>query len=146
MHKRSWIASTLCLIWLLPGCATQESGYKISDETIAFIQPGVTMRAEVVENLGPPLLELKDLRVVAYSWGKLRATGSRAPEQQGLQTGSMGNAGGPPSDDSGLVETRRWICCIALDDKDRVTRVERVAMEGATSLENAVRQWANRSR
>src|SRR5438105_751600 len=62
----------------LVSCATRDSGYKISDETVAFVQPGVTARTELIENLGPPLLELKSPRVVAYSWGRIHLTGARS--------------------------------------------------------------------
>jgi hypothetical protein len=41
-----------------------------------------------------------------------------------------------------LVETRRWVCCLALDEHDLVTRVGKIKIEGANSLEQAVRAWA----
>jgi hypothetical protein len=47
-----------------------------------------------------------------------------------------------PSEGTGLVESRRWIFCIALDDSDRVTRAGRLELQGAGSLERAVRDWA----
>src|SRR6516225_12350562 len=89
--RYSWLTLTgLASGLFMPGCATSESGYKISDETIAFIQPGVTTRADVVENLGKPLLELNDPRVVAYSWGKVRATAvAPALRDPGVQERNM---------------------------------------------------------
>ena len=129
----------------------RQSGYKITEETIAFIQPGVTSRTEVIENLGPPLLELKEPKephVVAYSWGKMRVSGVKPstredPMVQATESQRMGYQVAPPlGEPAQLIETQRWICCIALDDKDRVTRVERVEVSGAGSLEQAVRGWA----
>jgi hypothetical protein len=123
----------------------RDTGYKISEETIAFIQPGVTTRAEVIENLGPPLMELPDIGVVAYSWGKLRATAGRARMAEPSMPGRrMGYAVAPEApEESGLVEAQRWICCIASDPTGRVQRVERVKLEEqGVSLEQAVRQWA----
>jgi hypothetical protein len=139
------------LLWLVVacgawGCASRESGYRITNETIAFIQPGVTTRADLVENLGPPLLDLKDPRVVAYSWGKVHPTaGARPPAPpesslEGRQMGASTMVG--PLDETGMVETRRWVCCIALDGNDRVQRVETIQLEGAPSIEAAVRKWA----
>jgi hypothetical protein len=147
MTRHNWRPAFWALIfgWALAGCATRDSGYKISNETIAFIQPGVTTRSEVIENLGTPLLELKGPRVVAYSWGKMRATGggTQAVRDQTMGGREMGyGVGTAPTEETGLVETRRWVCCIALDDKDRVARVDKIKLEGATSLEKAVRQWA----
>jgi hypothetical protein len=140
------VCLALSLGWVLAGCATQESGYKISEETIAFIQPGTTTRSDVIENLGTPLLELKEPRVVAYSWGKVRATGNRSSSavyDDAMRNRNMAYSSIPePVEETGLVETRRWLCCVGFDDKDRVTRVEKLKLEGAGSLEQRVRQWA----
>jgi len=144
--RHSFILSCLVLggACFLGGCATRDSGYKISKETIAFIKPGVTTKAELIENLGTPLLDLKDVRALAYSWGKMRATATTpVVREQGLQSQQMGySMGAPPlSDEGGLIETRRWVCCVALDENERVRRVETVEVSGAQSLEEAVRRW-----
>ncbi len=146
MNRHAWVRAVfvVCACWLLAGCATHESGYKISDETIAFIQPGVTTRSEVIENLGTPLFELQKPHVVAYSWGKLRATAGTRVSQDTAIGGRQVDypMGATPAEEGGLVETKRWICCIALDDGNRVIRLEKLKLEGAASLEQAVRQWA----
>ncbi|MFO1498940.1 MAG: hypothetical protein U1G07_11210 [Verrucomicrobiota bacterium] len=146
----SGLSKCLGTAWLLLvsvlfcGCAMRESGYKISDETIAFIQPGKTTRAEIVENLGQPLLDLPDIRVLAYSWGKVRATGGNAmASHEGMQNRPIsGYAVEPgPYQEGGSVEARRWICCVAFDENSRATRVERIRLEGAASVEKATRDW-----
>jgi hypothetical protein len=151
MPSKSWIATGLSLFLVcgLAACATRDSGYKISNDTIAFIQPGVTTRAEVLENLGQPLIDIPDLNVAAYSWGKMRvssngksaaaATGGVDPRQSNY---SMGPA--PSDDDSVLVESNRWAFCIAYTEQGKVARIERIHVEGAPSLEKAVRDWAMR--
>ena len=142
---------SLALILLgcaLAGCASRNVGYRISNETVEFIQPGVTARSEVVDNLGPPLIEIQNPHVVAYSWGKVRS-GVNAPagpqDQPVVMPGNSTYATPPPpppmSDTAG-TETERWIFCIALDAKDRVQRVGRLQLQGSGSLVNAVRQWA----
>jgi hypothetical protein len=137
------MAAILTLAWVLAGCATVNSGYRISDETVAFIRPGVTTQSEVVENLGPPLYELKAPHVMAYSWGKVRVTaGAPAVQDSSRQPGLPSAPEPTPPVDSGSIESRRWICCIALDVDNRVTRFGRFELAGATSLESAVRQWA----
>jgi hypothetical protein len=138
----------LALCCGVPGCATRDAGYKISDETVAFIQPGTTTRSEVVENLGTPLFELRNPTVLAYSWGKVRPTGGNAAaRQEAMQSRRMTfgsyETGPPPIDDTTLVETRRWVFCVELDEANRVTRTGRLKLEGAESLEQAVRRWAS---
>jgi hypothetical protein len=150
MRRDGWIPLVLALVGsvALLSCATRDSGHRISNDAIAFIEPGVTKRSEVVENLGPPLFELQEPRVAAYSWGRLRATGSRpAIREQSFENRRMGynTTLTPPPEDSGLMESRRWICCLALDQEDRVLRVETIRLEGNISLEEAVRQWASRT-
>ena len=147
MAPSSWATAILVGLtaWGVSGCATREAGYRISDESIAFIQPGVTTRSEVVENLGTPLLELQEPHVIAYSWGRLRVTAASKPIGQDVNIGTrpMDYAVGPaPSQEGGLVETKRWVCCIALDSNNRVTRFEKLRLESVPSLEEAVRQWA----
>jgi hypothetical protein len=146
MKRAFWFSACVALLLTggLSGCATRDAGYKISDETIAFVQPGVTTRAEVLENLGTPLLELKDPRVIAYSWGKMRATGGKpVVTDETMRARDMGyNPMPEPLEETGLVETRRWVFCIALDGQERVTRVGKIKLENAGSLEKAVRDWA----
>jgi hypothetical protein len=105
----------------------------------------VTTRAELVDNLGPPLFELGNPHVVAYTWGKVRPTGVKpAASVQGMgPSDQVGYAARQPAVEEGaLVESRRWIYCVALDDQNRVVRSETVKMEGENSLESAVRRWA----
>ena len=147
MFMKQLHCGAVALIWViglsLSGCATRDSGYKISEETIAFVQPGVTPRSEVVENLGPPLLELKNPHVVAYSWGKMHLTGTKPTVgQDPMQGRPMGYGTAAPPEEGVSVESRRWICCLSLDDNDKVVRVGRIELQGAGSLEQAVRAWA----
>ena len=133
---------------LISGCATRDSGYRITSETTAFVQPGVTTRADLIENLGQPLLEIKDPHVLAYSWGKVRPkAGVRNGQDQSMLPGGQVGAGtyiaSPPTlEEYGSVEAARWVYCVALDDKDRVTRMQTVKLENQPSVEQAVRRWA----
>lgn len=49
------------------------SGRKITSENIAFIEQGITSRSDVIQELGPPYMDLKELRTIAYSWVVLSA-------------------------------------------------------------------------
>lgn len=152
MPSLSWIRTglSLALVCGFAACATRDSGYKISNDTVAFIQPGITTRADVLENLGQPLLEIPDLNVTAYSWGKMRVTSngkSASAAAGGVDPRQAASQMGPSSfdEDGGmLVESRRWAYCIAYNDRGKVTRAERIKVEGAPSLEKAVRDWAVR--
>jgi hypothetical protein len=139
-----WAGLAALLACALAGCASRTTGYKITDETVAFIKPGVTTHAELVENLGEPLLEIKDPHTLAYTWGKVRPIGGRpAVEAGGMQSQSMSYAHQPVEiAEIGAVEARRWVFCIALDGQDRVQRFQTVKLQGETSLEGAVRRWA----
>ena len=149
MRTSAWtkLVAVVALALTLAGCARGMSGYKISDETVAFIRPGSTTRSEVVENLGPPLFELQNPHVVAYSWGRVGSVTKAVTQDQGSTAGRMGYGTTPtgiqaPSDDDTSYEARRWICCIALDDGERVTRFGRFEIRGGMSLDQAVREWA----
>jgi hypothetical protein len=43
-------------------------GSKITDENIAFFNTGRTTREEVIQNLGQPSIEFKDIHIIVYSW------------------------------------------------------------------------------
>ncbi len=154
MNKLKWkglwrLGPVFALAACLSGCAHGTTGYRISEETVAFIHPGTTTRSEVVENLGSPLYELPDPHVMAYSWGRVRgvvtgpATGgvSAQPSQASPMSPQPAPMLNGSNDNTETVESRRWICCIALDSNERVTRFGTFEMKGAGSLEQAVRQW-----
>ena len=132
---------------LWAGCARTTTGYRISEETVAFVQPGATTRADLIENLGPPLFELLEPHVVAYSWGKAKGVvTSASAASDSLHAGPSGPAGTMtttgPAMESMSVESRRWLYCVALDASNHVIRSGKFELEGANSLEAAVRQWA----
>lgn len=61
-----------------------------------------------MENLGPPLLELKDPRAIAYSWGKMHVGGARStPVRPDESTMGAAILSSPTDEDASLVETRR---------------------------------------
>ena len=95
-----WVCSVLGLTALLTGCnlgptgkwytlsygwPTVDSGTPISKVTAATLHPGAATRAEVVAELGPPLLLFADPRIIGYTWGThTGAYRQRGPE---IQTG-----------------------------------------------------------
>ena len=60
--------TVLGLLLLLTGCAQVTSGWRIEPDSVSFIESGRTTRAEVLANLGPPLSEYDEERVLVYFW------------------------------------------------------------------------------
>ena len=58
--------SLFILTSLLSGCATAEHGRRITPDQIAWIQKGITTRAEVVQKLGGPMSEVPDWGGITY--------------------------------------------------------------------------------
>src|ERR1700730_12719796 len=44
------------------------AGTKLESTTISFIKPGTTTRAEVIQKLGEPSLDMPEIDLIAYSW------------------------------------------------------------------------------
>ncbi|MFZ5876931.1 MAG: hypothetical protein ACOYXU_11060 [Nitrospirota bacterium] len=69
--KEEWkpdIKRTLVVLFLLilPACANVEIGRRITSADIAWIQKGITTRAEIVERLGPPMSEGPDYNAMQF--------------------------------------------------------------------------------
>lgn len=74
---RKFALTSFCLFFLY-GCVsfipipvftgTVISGSKITDENITFLSTGRTTREEVIQKLGQPSMEFKDLHIIVYSW------------------------------------------------------------------------------
>ena len=66
--------------FILSGCITIPttenkvlSGEKIEDEQLVFIEPGITGKSEITNQLGPPDIYLIDKNIFAYDWQTRRA-------------------------------------------------------------------------
>ena len=47
------------------------AGTKLESTTISFIKPGRTTRAEVIQKLGEPSLDMPELDLIAYTWAQV---------------------------------------------------------------------------
>ena len=106
------------------GCRTTVSGTKISQEQIAFIQPGGTTKREIIENLGPPTWEWEKQRGIAYKWEK-----GVAYETQELSSGNE------------FVGFSSSAFCAAFDENDRLINRTFIKAEGSNELKDAVLKW-----
>lgn len=117
---------------LLSGCQYVRAGQRISQNMAAFIQPGGTTRTEIVAEFGPPSIELKDERVIAYTWQTENATRS-----------SPAWRGGVMERDETIIGLADWAFCIRLDERDRVLNTATLEItENQPSLYDAVSSWA----
>ena len=49
------------------------SGDQISDKQLIFIEPGVTCKSEIIDQLGDPDIHLVDTNIFAYNWRTRKA-------------------------------------------------------------------------
>jgi len=106
------------------GCRTTVSGTKISQEQIAFIQPGGTTKREIIENLGPPTWEWEKQRGIAYKWEK-----GVAYETQGLSSGD------------GFAGFTCSAFCAAFDENDRLVKKTFLKEGSSDELKDAILKW-----
>ncbi len=71
ISKEEWqpnIKRTLVVLFLLLllACANVEIGRRITSDDVAWIQKGITTRAEIVERLGPPMSEGPDYNAMQF--------------------------------------------------------------------------------
>lgn len=81
-HWRVGLALVMLAPWLaVTGCVPVKvasssdpplAGRKVTPEGMAFIKPSITTREEVIAKLGPPTLDLSELRTLAYVWIDLK--------------------------------------------------------------------------
>ena len=82
------IKRTLAVLFLLflPACATAEIGRRITPEDVAWIQKGVTTRAEIVQRLGPPFSEAPDWTAMQFQSKSITTTSKSGESQESLTT------------------------------------------------------------
>lgn len=105
------------------------AGTPVADEQLAFLAPGRTTKAEVVERLGQPGVVWEDARVFVYRWDLrqgilLWAVGAHV-------TGGFGKTD-LPSHHQLLIQ---------FDEDERVQRFEHQKRPSGTSLADSIREW-----
>jgi len=141
---RKWVASGLALCGMflglalwgnLAGCAPNS----FSKESFAFVRPGETTRAEVIENFSTPEYDLTEPHVIAY----LKDTiAGKVPQSRLDRTAS-------PllfQDDQGATGRETELLCFLLDDHDRVQRFGHLTIDGKTPPKTAISEWARGGR
>jgi hypothetical protein len=110
------------------------SGSKITSENIAFIEQGITSRSDVIQKLGPPYMDLKELRTIAYTWDVL---GVYMPWIAGYPTVGGGYGG---------VEKigKPYVLLIAFDKDDHVSKFEIKERWPLDTVKSHVIKWIER--
>jgi hypothetical protein len=140
---QSWhrfIAALIAIAGIPAGCIiipvplpedTVLAGNPVTPEQTAFIVPGVTTRAEVVERLGPPSILWDDARVIIYDW-EMRA---------GVVILLAGGPGGGSVAD--LDISAHYLVIMEFDEEDRVLRFERTKHDSLQSFSEFLLAWKN---
>lgn len=108
------------------------SGREITNENLAFIKQGVTSRNEVIQELGPPAMDFKELRATAYSWEVL---GYYMPWVIG---GGLSGAGGVAK------IGKPYALLIAFDKDDHVSKFEIKERWPLDTLRSHAVKWIKR--
>ena len=132
VFKHALMAPSLIFAGLLAvmtlGCTSVTGGRSIKPSAIAFVTSGSATGREVIENLGPPLLELAGGHLLVYSWetsSHLRVTFHTL----GRETGEAG------------PKPKQWAFCVATDRFDRVLRHHTITAAENESVQNAALTW-----
>jgi len=105
------------------------SGHKITSENIAFIEQGITLKSDVIQELGPPYMDFKELRTIAYSWEVLDAY---MPYIIGAGYGAAG----------GVLEIGKpYVLLIAFDKDDHVSKFEVKARWPLDTVKSHAIKW-----
>lgn len=119
----------ICAVALLAagvGCSHTTTGLRMTSERIAFVRNGATTRAEVVENLGPPLYEFESERTIGYTW---------ETEGIGWEYSILG-------DYHEINQKRdRWYFFLRFDENNKVSRHGKARKLEAESLKEALARW-----
>ncbi len=137
---RKWAAFESLFCGIFFGLALWGSGAgcapnSFPKESLAFVRPGETTRADVIENFGTPEYDLADPHVIAY----LKDTiGGNVPQSRLDRTAS-------PllfQDEKDPVGRETELLCFLLDAHDRVQRFGKVTIDGKTPTRTALNKWA----
>lgn len=127
----------LCVLVLQAGCMlpipTQEhkvlAGKPVSEEQLAFLDPGVTTQREVVDRLGQPDAIWDEARLYTYHWAM----------RQGILLWAVG---GGYSGAAGMTDLpRNYLLLIQFDEDDRVQRFERAVRPALEPYGEFLEKW-----
>ena len=125
------ITAAGCLLLPIPESNPKVvEGSRIQDTATSLIKPGITTRAQVIQKLGEPNLDMPELHLIAYSWAQTDynlywvAAGSAPP----------GIAGGE------LPMPQPHVFFVAFDQEERVLAFG-VAKKGSRLIQEAARDW-----
>jgi hypothetical protein len=135
-HCRVGLAIVMLVQWLaVTGCVPVQvasssdpplAGQRIKPDDITFIKPGVTSREEVIAKLGPPTVDLSDLRTLVYVWIELK--------EQWVGVIPFGVATAPRTADFALL--------VVLDEDNHVVRAGIDQRSWADTVISQSRKWA----
>jgi hypothetical protein len=135
---RGLVSIGICAVLVtLSGCLFPQgrhvvSGQACSGESIAFLDASGVTRQETLATLGPPSWEVRDSRVMAYSWVSVRRWVFSPPE-------SWAKAGIRESHPE--TGEQHWALLIAYDETG-IVRAHTLRQIGKASLQDACTNWS----
>ena len=122
-----WLVLTSCVpVHVASSSDPPLAGQRIKPDDITFIKAGITSREEVIAKLGPPTVDLSDLRTLVYVWIELK--------EQWVGVIPLGVATAPRTADLALL--------VALDENNRVVRAGIDQRSWADTVISQTRKWA----
>jgi hypothetical protein len=108
------------------------AGYKADDASTSIIKPGITTKAEVLQKLGKPKLDMTEARLIAYNWIQgdyhlfLIFPGESGLNARDVELGSS------------------YFFFVAFDHEDRVlvSGLKKRLGTGTTSIQDLAQEWA----
>lgn len=105
------------------------AGVPVDEAQLAFLVPGVTTKAEVLERLGKPALIWENARLFAYPW-EMRQ-GILFWAAGAYYTGAFGMTDLP----------KHYLLVVRFDEEERVQRFSRLVRPWGESFAEVVREW-----
>src|SRR4029077_17927493 len=98
----------------------------------AFIQPGITTKAEVIENLGTPSFDMPEIRLIGYPWREVDY------DLFWFAASNVGFFGAVTP-----LISYSYVLFVTFDDQDRVlaSKIEKTLGTRITPIQELARDW-----
>jgi outer membrane protein assembly factor BamE (lipoprotein component of BamABCDE complex) len=141
MCTGKFLVVLLCTAGLLHGCLlpipTKEkvvlAGTPVQDEQLAFLVAHTTTKEQVIDQLGNPDMIWEEANLFAYNWEMRKGVLIWAVAGQFSMAGGVSNIG------------KQYALLLRFDDKDRLTRFEKVVRPTSKSYGDFLKDWIQTS-
>jgi len=121
-----------CLVLPIP--QSTPAGARVTAEDTSPLKAGVTTKAEIIQKLGTPQLELPDLRLIAYEWNQVDY------QLLWILVGGYSAAGGAEE----IKLPHAFFAAFDQGDRVLVFDFEKLSLWRNRPIQEAAREWAKR--